>query len=39
MGILIEQAEDLKDINLDQLVAILRKHVPQFSQKIEQRLR
>jgi hypothetical protein len=36
--ILIEQAEDLRDMTLDRLLAILNKHVPKFVERVGKHL-
>ncbi len=38
MSILIEQAQDLRDFNLDKLLSVLKKHVPVFVENVENRL-
>jgi len=38
VSILIQQADDLQDMTLDQLLAILRKYVPNFVGQVEKRL-
>ncbi len=39
MSVLIDQAEDLRDMTLDKVLPVLKKFVPQFVERVETRLK